>query len=789
MLKFQMKTLRMKISFWTGLCLIVSGAGIIVYAVFAARSEATIAAKSFALSEARAMANQVKAEIEVAMDTSRSVSTVLSAVKEQGVNLSREDVNGMLKQVIVNNPQFVGIGNLWEVNALDGHDAANAGTAGSDQNGRFLPYWSRDANGKPLLDLLVDYEKADWYLLPKTTGKEAATAPYHYPVNGKDVLMTTLTTPILVDGKFYGMVGIDLSLDFLQAIADKVDIYGKAGKLHLYTDQGVLVAATGEQELVGKSYSEIEVNGAEESSIIQNGTETSIIEADRIELFVPIFFGKSEKAWSVQIIIPTAAYMAEANDMTFRLIGISIILIMVGLFIISLVADQIVKPLKQLTLASQQIANGDLQMLVEEMNALAAGDLTRSLTITTQPLKVNSQDEIGQLENAFNAMIARLQISAGAFSAMSANLRELVTQVSDSIATMNKASIQVANTADQSVQVVSQISATIQQIAQGTAQQSASVTSTVASVEQVSLAIDGVAKGAQEQAQAVGTASTVTSQITGAIQEVSQSAEAQAQGSADAVQTTQTSALVVDETVKGMERIKTKVDFSVLKVQEMGQHSIQIGMILDTIDDIASQTNLLALNATIEAARAGEHGKGFAVVADEVRKLAEKSGTATKEIASLIKGIQRTVGEAVVAMTESAGEVDHGVQLASQSQKSLDELLVAAKGGQESGELIAAAAVRMSALANELVGTMDTVSAIVEENTAATEEMAAGSGEVSQAVENIASVSEENSAALEEISASTAEMNNQAEELSATIQSLSERMSDLQNLINHFKLN
>jgi methyl-accepting chemotaxis protein len=175
-------------------------------------------------------------------------------------------------------------------------------------------------------------------------------------------------------------------------------------------------------------------------------------------------------------------------------------------------------------------------------------------------------------------------------------------------------------------------------------------------------------------------------------------------------------------------------------------------------------------------------------VADEVRKLAEKSALATKEIATLVKGIRQTVDEAVQAMNESAGEVEHGLVLANQSGLAVASFLEVSEGGKRSGEEIAAAADKMSALASELVAAMDSVSAVVEENTAATEEMAAGSGEVTQAIENIASVSEENSAAVEEVSASAEEMSAQVEEVSASAQSLAKMADALQQVVAQFSL-
>ncbi|MDD2321681.1 MAG: methyl-accepting chemotaxis protein [Geobacteraceae bacterium] len=310
-----------------------------------------------------------------------------------------------------------------------------------------------------------------------------------------------------------------------------------------------------------------------------------------------------------------------------------------------------------------------LNRVAGAMGRIADGD------ISTQ-IRIYARDEIGDLGHAINRMLSSL-------NAMVASIK---------------------STADQVASAATQLYATSDQIA----------------------------TGAEEVAAQAGTVATASEEMTCTSSEIAKNCLLAVESSKLAGDSATSGFTVVQETVEEMNRIAERVKDSAQTVESLGARSDQIGEIVGTIEDIADQTNLLALNAAIEAARAGEQGRGFAVVADEVRALAERTTRATKEIGAMIKAIQSETRGAVSSMEEGVQAVEKGTADAARSGRALQEILEQANSVTMQINQIATATEQQTATTNEITNNIQQITDVVHETAKGSQESAAAANQLSQ---------------------------------------------------------
>jgi methyl-accepting chemotaxis protein len=348
------------------------------------------------------------------------------------------------------------------------------------------------------------------------------------------------------------------------------------------------------------------------------------------------------------------------------------------------------------TLSSlQQHCLGSLSVA---LHAMAGGDLTRTVTPVTPPIERLSSDEIGDAGRAANEIRSSTIAAIESYGAMRVQLVELVGRVSESSATVSSASQQMASTSEEAGRAVGEIAH----------------------------AVGEVATGAERQVRMVGEARDAAE--TGA-RSADRARDLAGDGKRAASQASEAMASVRDASLSLSEAI-----------QALGAKSERIGGIVETITGIAGQTNLLALNAAIEAARAGEQGKGFAVVADEVRKLAEESEQAAESIAALVNEIQADTSRAVSVVQDGARRTEDGVVTVEQAREVFEKIDTAVEEFTARIAGIATSTSEVAAVAEQSAASAEEVSASTEESSAAAQEIAASARELAHTAQELQSL-------------------------------------------------
>ncbi|HLJ86052.1 MAG TPA: HAMP domain-containing methyl-accepting chemotaxis protein [Candidatus Angelobacter sp.] len=471
-----------------------------------------------------------------------------------------------------------------------------------------------------------------------------------------------------------------------------------------------------------------------------NSALTLVIGVNFLALLMVMYFAYGAGAASGPNGRPISDFTSLPGPAGIKLLFSLVLCCGAGIFVWFRIDNRVLGPIKQLTEFSERLSHGDYRARAS----------------------VEAADDLGFIAENLNR--AAEQASRAMFNQEAQeNLQKSVTEFLTIVSQIARGDLTLRGrvTSDALGNVVDSVNYMLDNFAKVLDRVRKAAIDVQSSANEILIASEEMSSGAIQQDQEITNTSSAVEELTVSMKQVSNNAEASAEAARRALDAAEQGNRSVRDTLEGMQRIRSSVQATAKRIKALGDRSLEISEIVNVINDITEQTNLLALNAAIEAARAGEAGRGFAVVADEVRKLAEHSRNATKDIAALIKAIQAETNDAVVVMEEGTKEVEIGAKLADQAGKALEAISTVVRQSAELVQEISLASKQQVRGTEGVANAMQIISNI-------TRQTSQGARQTARTVEQLVHMSEQLNEALSQFRIAAGSTNEPRPELVAT---------------------